>query len=68
METSSEQSTGLKQSDLSFETWEAKLKSEAFKWKKEVGCKLGHAYEQIAKSLGYNTYAAYRADMKDKLK
>lgn len=53
---------------MTFEEWKAALMTEAFKLKKETGLKLGQCYELIARNLGYNTYAAYRAAMKEKLK
>ncbi len=53
---------------MNLEEWKATLMRQAFQMKKDTGLKLGQCYEQIAKNLGYNTYAAYRAAMKEKLK
>jgi len=43
---------------------EATLKAAAYEMSKNTGMKRGHCYEKIAKSHGFNNYAAMRAAMK----
>ena len=53
---------------VSFAAWEAVLKRVIHQMKKQEGIQTGHAYEKLARQNGFNTYAAWRAHMKEKLK
>ncbi len=41
------------------------FKREAIRRKQETGKKLGHVLEQMAQELGFRTYAALRAALKE---
>lgn len=43
---------------------EAELKARVYRMSREQNMKAGHCYEAIAKSYGFNTYAAMRVAMK----
>lgn len=50
-----------------FLRWEAEMKRKVHRIKTATGIRTGHCYERLAKTDGFNNYAALRAHMKKAL-